>query len=220
MKRIWSAAVFFLLLGLASSDRAREEPVARVGNWQESDEVPVLMTLPPFALTDQSGAQFGTQALQGKVWVANFIFTRCMATCPVQTAQMAQLQQRLKSHARWSDISLVSISVDPQYDQPSVLQQYARNSGADERNWRFLTGQREQIWQLSKDGFKLPVGENPGNEDMPLFHAPHLVLVDWQGRVRGYYDGLTAEGVERLARGLDKVLEEFASAARTEDIPK
>ena len=95
------------------------------------------------------------------------------------------------------------------HDQPAVLRDYAKDKGANEQHWRFLTGERDNIWQLSKDGFKLPVGDNPGNDNMPLFHASHIVVVDGQRRVRGYFDGLTDEGLEQTVQGVGKVLEEL-----------
>jgi cytochrome oxidase Cu insertion factor (SCO1/SenC/PrrC family) len=227
MKDIWHrfhcvAMVLLVILAVltASCGRAQDESAARVGAVPEIDEMPVLLTLPSFVLTDQSGARFGTDELRGKVWVANFIFTRCQATCPLQTAQMARLQGQLQKHPRWSEVHLVSISVDPEHDRPAVLRDYAEDKGADARHWRFLTGERDYIWRLSKDGFKLPVGDNPGNGNMPLFHASHLVVVDGQSRVRGYFDGLTDEGLERSARGVDKILEELTLLVQDEKTSK
>jgi protein SCO1/2 len=71
-----------------------------------------------------------------------------------------------------------------------------------------LTGTREEIWQLSKDGFKLPVGDAPPGGDGPILHATKLMLVDEDGRVRGYYDGLSDAGLQELRRDLDRVLGE------------
>lgn len=157
-----------------------------------------------FELVDQEGKAFGSGQLQGQVWVAGFLFTRCRSTCPLQTAQLGRLQQRLREEGK--QVLLVSISVDPEYDNPTVLKEYATEAGADPGRWRFLTGAREAIWKLSKEGFKLGVGEDPGSADMPIFHSTRVVLVDGQGRVRGYYDGVSEEGMEALWRDLEQVM--------------
>ncbi len=170
--------------------------------------LPILVTLPEFTLIDQTGARYGTHQLREKLWVADFIFTRCQATCPRQTAEMANLQQKLRKRDNWNECRLVSITVDPENDTPEVLTDYARHADADPEQWRFLTGSREVIWQLSQSGFKLPVGENPNDTDMPLFHSPHFVLVDFYGRIRGFYDGLTAEGLAELLDDIERVFEE------------
>lgn len=193
---------------VVSCDRSDESPGDQSASPEVQGLVQVLAALPEFELTNEAGEKFGTSELRGKMWVANFIFTRCKATCPMQTSMMTQLQEQLKKHPIWDDILLVSISVDPEYDTPEVLREYAQKAQADEQHWRFLTGARDEIWQLSKGGFKLPVGDNPTDPNFPLFHSSQWVLVDGQDRIRGYYDGLSQEGLDRVQRDLDRVLKE------------
>ena len=168
----------------------------------------VLVTLPPFALIDQSGNAFGSDQLAGKVWIADFIFTRCAGPCPMMTSRMAGLQAQLAQHPRWKDIRLVSITVDPGRDTPSALREYARLAHADDEHWVFLTGTREKVWKLIRDGFKLPVGEDPDTTEMPIFHSQKFVLVDQVGRVRGFYDGLSDDGRGALSQDLNHILQE------------
>ena len=175
---------------------------ARSETSQEAGEVRVLGTLPEFRLTDQAGEAFGSKELRGKTWIANFVFTRCPATCPRQTQNLAKLQQELATLSNCREIQLVSFSVDPTYDTPDVLQKYAGKYGADPEHWNFLTGSREAIWELSKKGFKLPVSEAPVDADSPLLHSRFLILIDSKARVRGFYDGLTEEGLSEISRDL------------------
>lgn len=173
-----------------------------------SERLEILGTVPDFTLTDQDGQEFGLRQLAGKVWVANFIFSRCPGTCPLQTLSMSKLQQSLVSQPQWCDIRLVSFSVDPEYDTPAVLAAYARQAGAEANHWHFLTGPRDAIWQVSTSGFKLDVGEAPPDAASPLFHSPNSVLVDRQGRIRGYYDGMSEVGVELTRTALLRLLEQ------------
>jgi len=168
----------------------------------------LLGPLPEFELTDQTGNAFGTKQLRHRAWVANFIFTRCPATCPKQTEKLTELQQRLKEHSRWDEIRLVSFTVDPEYDSPKVLYDYGQKANADQQHWKFLTGSPDAIWQLSRDGFKLPVGEAADSE-MPIFHSAKFVLVDPYLRIRGFYDVLE-EDLDRLEQDLNVVLIEKA----------
>lgn len=169
---------------------------------------PVLLHLPRFTLTDQSGQPFGQEQLQGNVWVADFVFTRCAGPCPMMTSRMAQLQARLNKHPDRQNIRLVSISVDPEHDTPATLQEYAKLARAEDHLWRFLTGPREDIWRLIRSGFKLPVDDAPDNTQMPILHSQKFVLVDAQGRVRGFYDALEETGQQKLFRDLQLVLDE------------
>ena len=155
---------------------------------------------------DQRGERFGSEQLHDKVWIATFIFTRCGATCPAQTARFGQLQSELRDHPSWPDIHLVSVTVDPNYDTPGVLQAYAQDVGADPTHWTFLTGPRRDVWELSKDGFKLPVYDAPDDPNSLIAYSQRFILVDRQGQIRGYYDGLVEEQVDKLKRDLDRVL--------------
>lgn len=185
------------------------QPVLRGGAVMEDIlSPPVLLAAPEFELIDQSAESFGTRQLKGKVWIANFVFTRCAGPCPVMTSHMAALQFELAGHPQWNDIRLLSISVDPDYDTPAVLAERARIALADPEHWRWLTGARQQVWTLISEGFKLPVGEDAANPDMPILHSQKFVLVDRRGNIRGYYDALTEYGREDLTRHLQQVLDE------------
>lgn len=170
---------------------------------------PALALLPSFVLTDQAGGTFDSSALRGKAWIADFIFTRCSGPCPAMTSRLATLQSQLAQHPRRQDIRLVTFTVDPEHDTPPVLAQYAQLAHADPAFWLFLTGPRTTVWSLVKNGFKLPVGDDPGNADMPIFHSQKLVLIDRAGRVRGFYDAVTnPDDNNRLRDDLDRVLQE------------
>jgi protein SCO1/2 len=170
------------------------------------EELPILMTLPEFTLTDQTENAFGTAQLDGKVWVANFMFTRCPTTCPIQTANMARLQTILNRTPEESAVRFLSISVDPDYDTPSVLKRYSEQVAADSARWRFLTGDRETIWTLCKNGFRMPVSNAPLDSASPILHSQRFIVVDQQRRVRGLYDGTKSEDVQQIALDISKLL--------------
>src|SRR5581483_7993861 len=88
----------------------------------ELESLGVYGEVPDFRLTERSGRPVGRAELLGKVWLANFIYTQCTETCPIQTALLARLQPEL---ARAADFRLVSITVDPEHDTAPVLRKYA-----------------------------------------------------------------------------------------------
>ena len=158
--------------------------------------LPVLGTVPAFALTERSGLPLTSADLAGHVWVANFIFTRCPDFCPALTSRMASLQQTLVPAA--DPIRLVSFSVDPATDAPEVLRVYAARAGAGDR-WLFVTGARDALATLLRDGFRVAYADD-GPPTAPITHSDRFVLVDRQLRIRGYYHGTEAADVDRLAR--------------------
>ena len=163
----------------------------------------VVSALPEFRLKDESGGNFGSEDLRGKVWVADFIFTRCASTCPMQTAAKAKLQ---KLFERYPDLRFVTFTVDPEHDTPPVLANYARRHGADGERWKFLTGKRGDLWNLSSNGFKFDVAEDAKNAQMPILHSSNFALVDRAGRLRGVYEGLSEDGRRALLADLGEVL--------------
>ena len=145
-------------------------------------DLPVMNTVPEFTFIERSTREVKSQELAGKIWVADFVFTRCGGFCPAMTEKMRKLQDLLPAQ-----IQLVSFSVDPDTDTPAVLAEYAKRYDADPDRWLFLTGNKASLYKLSKDGFKLAVDDTGGTEIEPITHSTRFALVDRQGRIRGYY---------------------------------
>jgi cytochrome oxidase Cu insertion factor (SCO1/SenC/PrrC family) len=187
-----------------------KQPEAQSGTTLAApgSKLPLLLRAPDFVLLDESGKSFGSDQLLGRAWVVNFMFTRCKATCPVQTRRLADLQADLKNRQSWKDTRLVSITVDPDYDTPQVLHEYALAAQADPAHWKFLTGPKEKIEQLARQGLKLPAEAGGGSGPESIAHSSKFVLIDPQGDVRGFYDSGSSPDVERLQRDLETTLAE------------
>lgn len=153
----------------------REGSGARRPGSGDPPRLPVYGSIPDFSLTERSGQPVGRSDLRGKVWIANFIFTHCPDTCPLQSGQMARLQTEFAGDA---DVRLVSITVDPERDTPAVLARYADRLGALPGRWLFLTGGKGAIYGLAREGFRLgvlwggEVGASPLDEAFPPFRPP------------------------------------------------
>jgi len=149
------------------------------------------LKLPEFSLTNQSGETIGLKELKGKPWVGTFVFSSCSGPCSSITGRMKQLQQDLDD----VDFNLVSITVDPENDDPEKLTKYADAFTADLKNWHFLTGDRKVIYSLIRGGFKMPVGEvQPGN----VIHSNKFVVVDKDGNYVAEYAGLNDKEFHEL----------------------
>jgi protein SCO1/2 len=173
-----------------------------------AEPLPVYFDLPTFELVDHHDRPFGSSQLAGKVWVADFMFTRCTGICPMLSANMRALQDALQGKPYWSDVRLVSISVDADHDTPDVLRAYARRFGAEEGRWYFLHGPRETVWSLSEEGFRLTVAEAPDDEAMPISHSGRFAVVDRRGRVRAYHDGTDPASRAALVADIERLMAE------------
>lgn len=176
--------------------------------------LPVLRRVLPFSLIDSSGKTVTREDLKGKVWVADFIYTSCPGPCPAETLRMKEIQELV---ANLPDVRLVSFSVDPGTDTPDVLRRYAEDHGADPSKWLFLTGTVKEIWLLASESFAFAVGENPPNrpaDEGPVFHSTQFALVDQEGRIRAYYDGLQSATPARVAQDIRELVGERPPAGR------
>ena len=153
--------------------------------------------VPEFSLVERSGKNVTLADLRGKVWIADFIYTTCQDTCPMQSAAMTKLQEQW---AGKPNLKLVSFSVDPERDTPAVLSRYAERFKADKDRWLFVTGDREQIAHLVQGGFRLSaVALSDGkNKETVIIHSPRFVLIDRKNEIRGYYDSRESAALERL----------------------
>lgn len=180
-----------------------EDSIQVDGKWI----VNKYQTIPDFNLIDQNNQPFkASEKLKGKVYVADFFFTRCGSVCPVLTSELARVQEAYKNTP---DVVLVSHTVDTEHDTPEVLKKYAEKYKAIEGKWFFLTGDKKQIFKLAYNNYKVNAGEESATITPDFFHASKLILIDKEKRVRGYYDGTDAKSVDKLILEIKILLEEY-----------
>jgi protein SCO1/2 len=157
-----------------------------------------LQPLPSFALTNQTGRVIRSEELRGRAVVISFIFTRCYEVCPLVTAQLARAQAEVRSAEMSSTVRFVSISVDPGFDTPDVLQRYAARVGADTATWDFLTGHPDEIGRVVRE-----MGVFTANDRGRLGHGTVVLFVSPRGEiVRRYTDveDLAAQILDEVRR--------------------
>ena len=152
-------------------------------------ELPDLGGIPPFEFIDEQAKTFSSERLQGKVWVADFFFTNCPGPCPRMANQLKQVQ---KETAHLAKLHLVSITVDPDRDTAAILASYARRFEANPERWSFLTGRKDLIRNLMSESFYLGYAESMQE------HSTRFVLIDAKMRIRGFYDSLAKDSIEKL----------------------
>ena len=190
-----------LLIAIGASQFSRLLPVS------PRSELRKFTVIPAFTLTERSGKTITNADLSGKIWVADFIYTTCPGPCPLVTASLAKVQAATAHDPR---VQLVSFTVDPQNDTPAVLSAYAQKFGADPNRWWFLTGPERPLYTLIENGFYQVVQDNrgqpPQDGQFNVTHSTKMVLVDGDGVMRGFFDGVGPDGRAELLKGI-KTLE-------------
>lgn len=150
--------------------------------------------IPDFAFTNQEGNTVGKAQMEGKITIVDFFFTSCPSICPDMSREMERVNDLFRDEAQ---IQIFSISIDPEYDTPAVLKEYAEQHLAKAGKWDFLTGNKLDIYRLARCGFVIPTLDGNGVAD-DFVHSDKFILVDELGRIRGYYSGTNREEVDLL----------------------
>ncbi|EIA09423.1 SCO family protein [Flavobacterium frigoris] len=169
---------------------------------------------PKFELINQDNIKITNETYKGKVYVLEFFFTTCPSICPKMNQSMLVIEKTFFGNPNFG---IVSITIDPSHDTPSVLKAHAELLGVKSSNWNFLTGDREYIFNLANKGFNLYAGEN-SNVDGGFEHSGLFALVDKNGIIRCrkddfgnpilYYDGLDKKGVRDIQQDINVLLKE------------
>jgi protein SCO1/2 len=155
--------------------------------------LPKIKPAPEFALTKQDGKRLALKDLRGKVLTITFIFASCADTCPLLTAKMAGIQNRLGSDFG-KKVHFVSITVDAERDTPEVLKQYAEGHKANPAGWAFLTGTPAEIREVARR-YGIYYKKTPRGD---VDHTFLTSLVDHNGTLRVQYMGVKFNPDEML----------------------
>lgn len=192
--------LLFLVAGLTMFALARRPPhkpavvphapaVSPAADWTPGEPIE------HFTLTERSGQAFDSESLEGKVWVANFFFSTCPASCRKQNTRMAELQREFGPQG----VKFVSITCDPETDTPETLAGYARSFNAHPEHWKFLTGDLSYISYIGREVFDVTV--------LPKGHTEKFILVDQNGVVRGYFGWDDAVEIDQMKTTIHGLLD-------------
>lgn len=147
-----------------------------------------------FELINQNGDTITQANYEGKIYVADFFFTRCLTICPVMTNNMEKLQEVFLND---DDVMFLSHSVTPVIDSVSVLRAYADVKGVIDAKWNITTGSKKHIYKLARKSYFAVLEDGDGGLQ-DFVHTENFVLVDKKKQIRGFYDGTDLEDIDRL----------------------
>ena len=157
-----------------------------------------------FDLVNQNGETITKQEFEGKIYVADFFFTRCQTICPIMAVNMRDLQQQYKNDP---ELKFLSHSVTPVMDSVPILRAYADKNKAIDGKWEITTGDKRHIYELARKSYFAVLDEGDGG-DQDFIHTEQFILVDKKGRIRGFYDGTEKEEMKRIMDDISILKEE------------
>lgn len=172
----------------------------------------VIGDAPEFSFTDQHGNTITQEDYKGMVYLVEFFFTTCPDICRIMNDNMVKIQNEFLGNPK---VGIASFTIDPNRDTPEVLKEYAANNGISKPQWHLLTGEKEDIFKLANEGFKLYVGRSQSPE-ASFEHSGLFALIDKEGKIRSrkdehgnpiiYYNGLDAKDIQMLKEDIKKLL--------------
>ena len=161
----------------------------------------------PFNLVDQHGLEVSENVIENKVVVVDFFFVSCGSICPIMTKNLKRVHDFYKKN---HNVLILSHTVWPEMDSVSVLNNYANEHDANYETWRFLTGDKKELYRLArKDYMVVPAINDPNyhhGSEADFIHTENVVLIDKKKRIRGYYDGTDENAMKKLVSDIRKLL--------------
>jgi protein SCO1 len=154
-----------------------------------------MHTIPSFSFTDQNNSNVTDKAVDGKIYVADFFFTKCSGICPTMTSNMSKVSAAFTND---KDVLILSHSVTPGYDSVATLKKYALAKGITNSNWHLLTGDKEKIYNIARKGYFADERTGYNKDTTEFLHTENFILVDKHRRIRGVYNGTIELEVNQL----------------------
>lgn len=206
---LWFLVILTVFWGCHSSDNSlpilgqRKALTKTIDGKIVTDSV--YHTIPDFKFTSQYGDTVTAQNFVDKIYVADFFFTTCPTICPKMKVQLKRVYEKFKNNP---DVALLSHTINPEHDSVAVLKEFADNLGITGRQWLFVTGDKEAIYDIGQNSYMVTAQEDssaPGG----VVHSGAFILVDKDRHIRGIYDGTTEAGVDKLMADMDRLLTDY-----------
>ncbi len=149
---------------------------------------------------NQSGTVFTTENLKNKVVIANFFFTRCPSICPPMRHKLIGIAE---TFSEASDFMILSHTIDPKNDTTEVLKVYADQTEIPSTTWQFISATENETKAIAK---QYMTNFKPNEDDTDFYHSSYVALIDKQQQIRGFYNLLVDEEIERLEKDLELLL--------------
>ena len=156
-------------------------------------------TIGDFELVNQNGDTITHKTYSDKIYIADFFFTTCPTICPVMTANMADIQDVIKTDP---EVMLLSHSVTPDIDSVPQLKKYALEKGVIGSKWNLVTGSKKEIYELARKSYLAVLTDGDGGP-YDMIHTENFILVDKERRIRGFYDGTSKDEIDQLLSDLE-----------------
>jgi protein SCO1 len=191
---------------LNSCDKAKsKEKLPILGRTEIKETDTVYHKIAHFQFVNQDSTVITPATFEDKVYVADFFFTSCPTICPVMKSQMMRIYEEFEENDK---VAILSHTIDPEYDTVALLHDYADRLGVKSSKWHFVTGEKDEIYDIGQTSYMVTAMEDD-EEPGGFLHSGAFILVDKEKRIRGIYDGTEDKSVTKLINDIHILLSEY-----------
>lgn len=198
--RFWIIALFSLIV-LSCQQKDKPQPLPYLGQHEINGQDTIYHTIPEFAFVDQDSNLVTNATFEDKVYLADFFFISCPTICPKVKKQMLRIFDKYQDTEA---LMLLSHTIDPKRDTVGRLKSYAQNLAVDNGQWRFVTGEKDKIYEIADD--YMSIAKEDPNAPGGFDHSGWILLIDKSGHIRSYADGTDPEKVDQLLIDIEWLL--------------
>ena len=178
-----------------------KEPITKTVNGKTMTDT-LYHTVSNFSFIGHDSSLVTQELFKNKIYIADFFFTTCKSICPKMSNNLMRVQNEFRDD---NNILILSHTVDPEHDSPSVLDEYAKKHNVIKGKWFFVTGDKKQLYDMARNSYFITAMDGDGGPD-DFIHSEQMALIDKEGRIRGFYDGTDYNEITRLIEEI-KVLQ-------------
>ena len=199
--RYWIFVTITLIAFACNTPEPQQQALPIIGNHDIQGEDTIYHQIPDFVFIDQDSQVVTNATFEGKIYVADFFFTSCPTICPKVKKQMLRIYDKYKDEPR---LMFLSHSIDPKRDTVGRLKTYSENLGVSPERWRFITGNKDDIYEIADDYMSIATEDPtaPGGFD----HSGWILLIDKDRHIRSYCNGTVPEKVDGFMEDIDWLL--------------
>ncbi len=179
--------------------------------WLEagSEDLRAFHRIPEFTFVNQDGDTVSRLSYDDTIYVATFFFATCPGICSPINERLLTVQDAISG---MDDVRILSHSITPEIDTVDVLRAYANERGVDSSTWDLVTGDRDRIYAVAKEGYFASEDMGEGEAKGDFKHTENILLVDRNGMIRGIYNGLSRNAILNLIADIELLREEQPQA--------
>ncbi len=166
----------------------------------------IYHSIPSFKFVNQDGDTITEKYYEGKIYVADYFFSTCKSICPTMATELQRVQEKF-AYTKGL-VQILSHTVNPENDSVPVLKAYSEQVHADNAMWNFVTGDKKQLYDITRNGYFVNALEGDGGKD-DFIHSELFVLIDKEKHIRGIYDGTNIKAVNNLLDDIKVLIAEY-----------